>query len=56
MKPNSPAPTMFQKATEMKKIEHQFQEMEDSDKLSSPTYEEMDSGIKLSDDDDEDDP
>ena len=33
-----------------------FQEMDDSDKLQSPTYEEMDSGIKLSDDDDEDDP
>ena len=32
-----------------------FQEMDDSDKLQTPTYEEMDSGIKLSDDD-EDDP
>ena len=35
----------------------QFQEMDDSDKLETPTYEQMDSGITLSDpDDEEDDP
>ena len=30
----------------------QFQKMDDSDKLQSPSYERMDSGIKLSDEDD----
>jgi len=35
----------------------QFQEMEDSDKLEAPTYEHMDSGVTISDpDDEEDDP
>lgn len=30
----------------------QFQEMNDSDKLETPSYERMDSGVKLSDEDD----
>jgi len=30
----------------------QYHGMDDSDRLTAPTYEEMDSGIKLSDDDD----
>lgn len=30
-----------------------FQEMDDSDKLQAPIYEEMDSGIKLSDPEEE---
>ena len=30
----------------------QYQEMDDSDKLASPSYEEMDAGIKLSDEED----
>lgn len=30
----------------------QYQEMDDSDKLTSPSYEEMDAGIKLSDEED----
>lgn len=34
----------------------QFQEMGDSDKLEAPTYEQMDSGVTVSDPDDEDDP
>lgn len=34
----------------------QFQKMEDDDKLQAPTYEQMDSGVTVSDPDDEDDP
>lgn len=32
----------------------QYRKMDDSDKLESPSYEEMDSGIKLSDPEEED--
>lgn len=35
-------------------IRSQFRDMDDSDKLQTPTYEEMDSGIKLSDDEEDD--
>ena len=34
----------------------QYRKLDDSDKLESPTYEKVESGIKLSDPDDEDDP
>jgi hypothetical protein len=34
----------------------QYRKMDDSDKLSTPSYEEMDSGIKLSDPEEDDDP
>ncbi|MFW9769023.1 MAG: hypothetical protein ACFFF9_15940 [Candidatus Thorarchaeota archaeon] len=33
-----------------------FAEMGDSDKLQTPTYEHLDSGVVVSDPDDEDDP
>jgi len=33
-------------------IRSQYHDMDDSDKLQTPSYERMDSGIKLSDDDD----
>jgi hypothetical protein len=36
-------------------VRSQYRDMQDSDKLESPTYEEIDSGIKISIDD-EDDP
>jgi hypothetical protein len=36
-------------------VRSQFREMDDSDKLEAPTYEKQESGIKLSDPD-EDDP
>ena len=32
----------------------QYRKLDDSEKLQSPTYEEMDSGIQLSDPDDDD--
>lgn len=35
-------------------LRKQFHDKDDSDKLQSPTYEEMDPGIKISDDNDED--
>ncbi|MFW9834887.1 MAG: hypothetical protein ACFFEK_12885 [Candidatus Thorarchaeota archaeon] len=34
----------------------QFEDMGDSDRLQTPTYEQMDSGVVVSDPDDEDDP
>jgi len=34
----------------------QYHKLGDSDKLQTPSYEEMDSGITLSNPDDEDDP